>query len=341
MLPFVLEHGVALTGEVRDPGVYPVVSGTRISSLISAANGLARDTVGVRGEILRVVGSGDAQTRQRHPHAIDLADRNAAQIPVEPADVIRFSARFNDRERGPVRLSGEVVHPGIYTVRKGESLSQLVRRAGGLTDQAYPYGSIFTRERVRLVEEQALRRVAREINSALTVAAARKDVEMTELAALSRLTEQLRSAEAIGRVVIEADPTVLQVRPELDTVLESGDRLFVPKRPNYVTVSGNVLNPSSLQFNSRRTVTDYIGLVGGFQTAADESRVFVVFPNGEAKSAGVSAWNLEGIKVAPGSTIVVPRDVAPFDLLEFAKDVAPILSSLAVTAASLAILANN
>ena len=223
-----------------------------------------------------------------------------------------------------VTLAGEFARPGAYTVRKGERLSELIQRAGGLTAIAFPYGAVFTRERVKRAEEATLRRAASEVDAAM---AALKAPE-TRMAAFARMSARLRATEPVGRVVVEADPTLLRVRPELDTVLEPGDRLFVPRRPNYVTVVGGVHNPSAVRFQSGLTAADYVRRTGGFQATADDSRVFVVLPNGEAHQVGASLWNYQPLHVPPGSTIIVPDDPASASSDPILRSLAPIRSLL-------------
>ncbi len=126
-----------------------------------------------------------------------------------------------------------------------------------------------------------------------------------------------------------------------DTVLEPGDRLFIPKLPNYVTISGDVLNPGSVQFTPGKRISDYINRLGGFQASADDGRTFIVLPNGEARRQVSSIWNIEPIEVTPGSTIVVPPDPSPFDLLDFARGITPVLSNLAVTAAAISVIGRD
>jgi protein involved in polysaccharide export with SLBB domain len=123
--------------------------------------------------------------------------------------------------------------------------------------------------------------------------------------------------------------------------MEPGDTVFIPKRPFYVAVSGEVLNPTSLQFKSGATPQDYIDEAGGFTQSAEDDRVFVVLPNGQAQPAKNSFWNFSKVEVPPGSTIVVPKDLTPFDLTTFLKDSTQILSQLAISAASLAVLHDN
>ena len=333
LLPAALSHAVALVGEVRRPGAYPVAGQTTLGEMISITDGTTADADPDSVELSRSARGSGQVALKRAVHSLEDGD-----VEVQAKDVIRVNARFTDREFGPVVLSGEFARPGVYTVRRGERLSEVISRAGGLTRQAYPYGSIFTRERVKRAEALALRRAAREVSAALAVLASKSNVKPEQVATLTQLAERIDGAETFGRVVIEADPMVLQVRPEVDTVMEGGDRLFIPKRPNFITVAGDVLNPSSIQFQSGATVEDYIRRAGGLQLAADDDRIFVVLPNGEARATDASFWNHDAVQIAPGSTIVVPRDPKPFDFIELIKDIAPVLSNLAVTAASFAVI---
>lgn len=341
LLPFALEHVAAVNGEVRVPGAYPIIADTPLSHLVAVAGGITIDADLTSLEVSRYSPDplkGEAVTSRK---LLDLSDQNMERIRLGPGDVVRFNQVFSDRDTGPVFVSGEIARPGFYQIRRGERLSEIITRAGGLTAQAYPFGAVFTRERVRKAQQVGFRRAARELNTALALAAARRDIDPGGLLALFQLTSELSEAEAVGRVVIEADPTVLQVRPELDTVLEPRDRLVVPKRPNSVLVIGDVLSPGALQFVAGTKVDDYIRQAGGFQRSADEDRIFVVFPNGSAQPVSVSVWNYSPIQVPPGSTIVVPKDPAPLDLFQLTREFAQIVSQLAITAASLAVISDN
>jgi polysaccharide biosynthesis/export protein len=200
---------------------------------------------------------------------------------------------------------------------------------------------VFTRDRVRRAQQVGFQRAARELNSALAVAAVRQRVDVSSVLALQQVGRQLESVEALGRVVIEADPTALQVRPEFDVVLEPGDRIYMPKRPNFVTIIGDVLNPGALQFVPGTSAEKYIRQAGGFQASADEDRVFVVYPNGVAEPIGVNPWNFSPVQIPPGSTIVVPKDPAPLDIFTLVREGSSIVSQLAVTAASLAVISRD
>jgi polysaccharide biosynthesis/export protein len=335
LLPFVLEHSVAVNGEVRKPGAYPVLPGTPVSSLLAVVGGMTLDADTTRVEISRF-GNGQVQRQN-----FDFTKSKMHEVSVNPGDVARFNPLFKARDTGPVLLSGEFVRPGLYDIRRGERLSELITRAGGITSQAYPYGSVFTRERVRVAEKAGFQRAARELKSAAMYSAGKAGANTTALLALQNLTDEIANTESVGRVVIEADPTVLQVRPELDTVLEPGDRIFMPKRPNSVLVIGDILNPGALQFISGTKVDEYVQQAGGLQISADEDRMFLVYPNGVAQPVSVSVWNYNPVQVPPGSTVVVPKDPVPINIFEFTKDMTALLSQMAITAASLAVIGSN
>ena len=339
--PFLLEHVVAVDGEVRAPGAYPVLDATPLSSVVAVAGGLTRDADLRNLELTRFAADAGAGATPSVRKVINVVEQGFENVSINAGDVIRFNRIFTDRDAGPVLLSGEFVRPGLFDIRRGERLSEVIARAGGLTAQAFPYGAVFTRERVKKAQQAGFQRALRELTSAATFAAAKKGVDPAAVIALQQITRDLNSAEAVGRVVIEADPTVLQVRPEFDTVLEPGDKLFMPKRPNSVLVIGDVLNPGALQFVSGQRADEYIRQAGDFQQSADQDRVFVVFPNGVAQPVSISVWNYNPAQVPPGSTIVAPKNPAPLDIFTFAKDIGSLVSQLAITAASLAVISGN
>ena len=121
------------------------------------------------------------------------------------------------------------------------------------------------------------------------------------MALARQLAAQLRGAEPLGRVVVEADPAVLRGRPELDPLLEPDDRILIPKRPLTVAVSGEVLHPTAAQFVSGKTAEDYLGEAGGTTRDADTGRSFLVLPDGRARPLALSSWNHRVDAIPPGS----------------------------------------
>jgi protein involved in polysaccharide export with SLBB domain len=158
-----------------------------------------------------------------------------------------------------------------------------------------------------------------------------KKPDQTQIQASENLITQLKHAKAVGRITVEANPILLNETPELDILLESGDKIFIPKRPLTVRVAGEVLSPASLQFRQGKDPIDYIREAGGTTYYADKGRAFVIYPNGSAQPLKVSSWNHSTSLIPPGSTIIVPRDPKPFDFLESAERVSQILANLAIS----------
>lgn len=343
LLPFVLDHAVTVQGEVQVPGVYPLVPMASLASLVAEVGGLSRDADTADIEITHF-----ADERQQavgaaaHRH-VDGRRTPLQQATVSPGDNVRFNPIFSGRDVGPVAIRGEVKRPGFYNIYRGELLSALIERAGGLTEEAYPLGTVFTRqslkEQERRTNELAAARFQGALGTATLSATNAADARGNSmLSSLQILVDGIREAPVVGRLAVEADPTVLQVRPDVDTVLEAGDDVFVPKRPNTISVMGEVLNPGSIAFNVADDPSVYITKAGGFTQSADDSRVFVVLPNGQARPAKVSSWNLNSTPIPPGSIIVVPRDATPFNAWGFTKDLFSVASNAAISAASLAVI---
>jgi protein involved in polysaccharide export with SLBB domain len=346
-----LETAVLLTGEVRRPGIYPLAAEATLADLLAVAGG-PTDTADLRNvELTRVVRIEGASAAPVERFLLDIESRNFAAVRVAPRDAVRFARVFIDRDTGPVRLAGEFVRPGVYDIRRGERLSDLIQRAGGLTREAYPFGAVFTRESVRVRQQEGFERAARELETSLLQVAAgravsapagRPSVDLGDAIRAGReLAASLREARAAGRMVVEANPAVLAARPELDLLLEPGDLLVVPKRPNDVSVVGAVLNPGALQFRSGQRAGDYVRAAGGAQRFADTSRAFVVLPNGQTQPAGLSSWNFSPEPIPPGSMVVVPQDPSPFETWGFIRDLTQLLSQISISAAALAVIARE
>jgi len=340
LLPLAIEYSVAALGAVREPGLYPIAEDTTLRDLVAASGGLTLSADPSRVEIssFRTSPTTVGSNTRRY---VDLTRTSLAQVGVESGSAVRFGAQQARMETGTVLLSGEFKFPGVYTINKGETLLSVIERAGGLTDQAYPFGAVFTRVRVKQEQEESFRRTARELNNALALAVLKDNVSGEGLEAATALVGNLASAEAAGRVVVEADPTVLRANPERDIALEGGDSVFMPRRPNFVLTAGDLLNPGALQFTPGKEVEDYLAEAGGFQETADDGRVFVVLPNGVAKPITFSLWTAPDVDIPPGSTIVVPKDVDPLETLNIVREFTSVLSNLAVSAASIAVISDN
>jgi protein involved in polysaccharide export with SLBB domain len=336
------DHLVWVLETVRDPGTYIAAEGTTLADMIQTAGGLLRqaDLTAVEVTSTEI----DPQTGTSRTARSNYRGQSGdfQRVSLQPLDVIRLRSVFTDRENGQVSVSGQVKYPGAFNITRGERLSSLLERAGGLTDQAYPYGAVFTRERAAVAEREGNIRQARSIDAQLSTLATSPqaaNANVDTLTFLTTLGQQVRNEPVLGRITMTADLAVLRSRPELDIVLEPGDTLYIPVRPATVTVTGEVLNSGSFQFENGLQLTDYLSRAGGITQSADRRRTFIILPDGTAQPVQSGWFSYSNVSlIPPGSTIVVPRDLSPFDLGLFLRDATQITSQLAVTAASVAVV---
>ena len=339
LLPVLIENAIAVGGSIRRPGAYPIAGRVNARTLAAAAEGLLVGSSGLTLDIASASGGGVSQQRI----AVDGGGAVLDTTFVAAGDDVRFNAEQPQYEPGGVLLTGEFARPGLYSIRKGETLSQLIARAGGLSPLAYPYGTVFTRRSVKELQQEGLRRTGRELTNSLLAVSARKDTKGDSLVAAQALIGQLSSVESPGRVVVEADPRALALRPDLDTTLESGDAIYVPKRPNFVLALGDVSNPGALQFIPGKSAKAYIAGTGGVLSSADDGRIFVVLPDGTSQPLKGSRWSRGSSAglIPPGSTIIVPKNIDPLFGLDVARDIATIFSSVLTSLATIGILATR
>ena len=231
-----------------------------------------------------------------------------------------------------LELSGEFVHPGIYSVSPEETLRSVAARAGGLTERAYLYGSTYTRKSTRALEQQQFNEYADRLehqiqrNSLALVnesggsgqqsgSAAGQQVETIDRALIARI-RQLRST---GRIVLKMNPgsTGLDALPDMR--IEDGDQLQVPFAPETIQVVGAVFNPHAFLYGNRARVDEYLHLAGGPSREADRRHMFVLRADGSVvgRDMGKSLFeaDLSKLRLYPGDAIVVPeKDVRPSGL---------------------------
>lgn len=333
---FLREQTITLRGAVRTEGFYPIAKHTPLNVLLATAGGTTRQSNLQNIEITTSSPDNAATYRTTlniDPHHAEYVA--PSEVTLSPGDAVRVNQNQKTIKNNVVLIIGEVKHPGEYDLLPGDNVSSLLERAGGLTDHAYPMGSIFSRESARKTEELRYRNTARDLEQRLASAieSNKKDQpNETQIEMVRELSEELSTIQAVGRITVEVDPDILEIKPELDMLLENGDKIYIPKRPLTVRVAGEVFSPAALQFRSDKDPRDYINEAGGFTKAADKNRAFVLYPNGSAQPLKVNAWNHTPIMIPPGSTIVIPLDPKPFNFLHSAKEIGQIIGNLAVTA---------
>ncbi len=334
---------VSVVGDVHDPGSYLAVDGTSLGAMLQASGGLQlqADLSWVEVTSTEI----DASSGTSHTVRNAYKGRSGADFDVvalHPLDTVRVRQVFADRESGTVTIVGQVKYPGSFDILRNERLSSLINRAGGLTDEAYPYGAVFTRISSQQAEAEGNYREAIELQSGALIAATTPNVNPGILTYLQSLQNTLLHQPALGRISVESDPTILSVKPQLDTLLQPGDFIYVPKRPSTVAVSGEVLNPGSFQYRAGMSLNNYLDLAGGVSKTSDTDSTFIIMPDGSARPASSDFFDFFGSDpIPPGSTIVVPPDPAPFNTMVFLTNLSQIVSQVAISAASLAVISSH
>lgn len=343
LVNFAGDYLMWVEGDVHDPGVYLAEGGTSLAEILNAAGGLQlqADLSAITVTTSQIdSATGASHTLRNTYRGNGMTD--FAKVALRPLDTVIVRQVFSDRENGTVTVVGAVRYPGTFDILRDERLSSLLGRAGGLTDEAFPLGTVFTRISAQQSEAQGNYREAIELQSGALAAATTPNVNPAILTYLQSLEQQLLHQPALGRITVTADPTILAVKPELDTLLQPGDFVYIPKRPSTVSVSGEVLNPGSFQYRPGMSLDDYVELAGGYSKVAEDDETFVILPDGSARTPSSGVLSFFGTDpIPPGSTIVVPPNPAPFNTIVFLTQISQIFGQLAIAGASLAAISHN
>ncbi|EJE8558203.1 OtnA protein [Vibrio vulnificus] len=310
-------------GEVKYPGRYPITPRMTISTLIEAAGGLTYNAFTINAELARTVINSKDERASIDVERIDLRQAiqgsSADDAIIVGRDRLNILGKPNVKLQSTVTLQGEVRFPGTYTVRQGETLGELLERAGGLTEFAHPQGAIFTREALRLQEQKLLNQYAADMRAETAKKTFRADSNMGSVISdpdkTLKFVEEASRSKALGRMVVQLN-RILKDERSADFMLEDGDFLFIPTFRNTVSIMGEVQVPITYLLDNKLDVDDYLNKAGGAKKQADEDRIFVVRADGSVYKPTSGYWfgnSHEELKA--GDTIVVPIDTDYRDAL--------------------------
>ena len=331
-----LTQVVTISGDARYPGEYPLTKGMTVQKLIAAAGGLAEEAYTQSIEINRIDLSNPNLASSRSL-VVNLA-ASGGDVSLRPYDDVLVRSIPEYREKNSISLKGEVVFPGKYVFARGETLAQVIERAGGFTDYADVNAAFFSREALREAEAKNLVRLKEKMQEELAVGqldSVAEGMDTSALALQRDALKQLDGAEAIGRLVIPLQAII--DRRENDIILASGDELIIPQFRQEVMVIGEVQRPTSHMFRSDRRLNDYLEMSGGFKRAADKRAVYLVKSSGEVivPRSGLFKFNSKSRQIEPGDTIVVPVDPdGSVKVIPLMAEVSRILYELALGAAA-------
>jgi polysaccharide export outer membrane protein len=344
----------ALTGNVKTPAIFEMKGQSSLADLISWAGGV--DSAADQKQI--IVEKTVNNTYQTIAELIadkPTIDARLAAIPVLPTDVIRVFAPGAvpvqaQLQNEYVRVSGEVKQSGVFKIRKGETLRDLMARLGGTTEEGYVYATQLKRESVRHSQQSKLDEIADRFERDLESSAGSRiagttdkdaiSIQAAELERQRRVAQKLRAVKAEGRIVLELEDGNAQVKNLPDVALQDGDSIFVPRKPGTVEVLGSVFQQNSFIYKARRNVKDYVLLAGGETATADGSEMYIIRADGTAKSARGTGWfsGFGGTVVNPGDTIVVPETIERSSWRQSLKEWTAIFYQFGLGAAGLKVL---
>ena len=343
---------VTIKGEVARPGKFPLTSNMHVQDLVNTAGGLKRSADAQTADLTRYAQGNDPSV-STETSVVSLKEAlnggADANLQLRNGDVltIRQSPGWNDIG-ATVSVRGEVEHPGSYGIQPGEKLSSVLERAGGFTGQAFPYGALLTRRDVREVEMKSqvelVERLKAEQSSLRTLPEndeEQKNAKLTAIAQTETTLTQLQSTPPLGRVVIHINPDSKSWQgTPADVSMRDGDSLVIPKKAEYVLISGQVYNPTAVGYRPGHSARWYLSQAGGITPIADKKAVFVVRADGSViasknNSGGLFSGDPLGATLRPGDSIVVPERAPKIGNRNWQNTLqtAQLLSSIAVAVA--------
>ncbi len=329
---------VYVAGEVNHPGVYPLVENASVSRLLEAAGGAKDSAYLKRAEVTRFEFNKDTAETDYLSVALNEVLTGEMDVPLQGRDRLNVLSIPEWQNTYEVTLRGEVRFPGTYAIKRGETLTQLIERAGGFTDHAFIEGAIFTREELRKQEQERKKILAqelqREVAGNMLTGTGDTRVSYNEV---RTLLADLLSVEPVGRLIMDL-PKLLAGNGGSNVQLKDGDTLHVPSRKDSVSIMGEVQMATSYRFDPELTVNEYIERSGGTKEKADEDRIYIVKANGAIERyEGGSSWFSfsNNSQLGPGDTIIVPMDTTYMENLELWSKVTGIIYNSAVALAAI------
>lgn len=339
---------VSIFGEVLRPGEYPLSEKMTAAELLRMSGGFKRDAYQQAADLTSysVIDGDHVDLEHREiPIGRALAGEADTDVLLKPGDVltIRQIGGWNDIG-GAISVSGEVMHPGRYGIQRGEHLSSILKRAGGFSTEAYPYAAILDRAQVREAAAKSREDMVTQIqaqnlsggpgstgsssSSSSRTSAASQERERQQLLA------KLKQLQPSGRLLIHVSSQIEKwAGTQADVEVRPGDTLYIPKRPTFVMVAGQVYNPIAITFSTGKHAGWYLKQAGGPTTLANKKEVFVVRANGTVVGRGSGEWwsgSVLSTTLQAGDTIFVPEKGAGASIFKNLSQSISLLSGAAV-----------
>ena len=340
---------VSIRGEVLRPGQYPMPQGLTVSGLVRMAGGFRRSAYRQEADLSSYEIQNGQTVLVKH-RVIDIAKAldgdKSADVALQPGDVVGIRQLTGWQDIGAsVTFDGELKFPGTYGIEEGERLSSVLKRAGGFRSDAYPEGAVVERVAVRQMEETARQEMIRRIESSVPTVSPGLSTPQDQQNLLQTMQQQqqqvlasLRNHPSRGRLVIKISADISKwENTSADIVMRAGDRLSIPKPPDFVLVSGQVYNATGITFRPGKEAGWYLRQAGGVTRNGDKKNIFIVRADGSVvggRRGSVFDGGILSIRMRPGDSIVVPEKViGGSQVWRNLIGTAQIMSSVALTSA--------
>jgi protein involved in polysaccharide export with SLBB domain len=338
---------VSIFGEVLRPGEYPLSEKMTAADLLRMSGGFKRSAFQQAADLTSysVIDGDHVDLEHRDiPIGRALAGEADTDVLLKPGDVltIRQIGGWNDIG-GAISVSGEVMHPGRYGIQRGEHLSSILKRVGGFSPEAYPYAAILDRAQVRQAAAKSREDMVTQIqaqNVASTTGSSSSSASSSRTSAIAlererqQLLAKLKQIQPNGRMLIHVSSQIEKwENTQADVEVRPGDTLYIPKRPNFVMVAGQVYNPIAITFSTGKHANWYLRQAGGPTKLASKKEIFVVRANGTVVGRGSGEWwsgSVLSTVLQAGDTIFVPEKGAGAGILKNVSQSISLLSGAAV-----------
>ena len=323
---------VDINGSVRFPGKYPLAVNAKVKELLIAAGGLQEGAYTLAAELTRQnIDDKKGVTIEHVQLSLDRVMQNdtSSNLMLQSRDILTVRTLPDWQETRWVTLKGEVKFPGTYSIQRGETIKDVIARAGGYTDDAALRAAVFLRESVKQKEQQELAKLSDELRREIAAKALTKDTPTVGYADAQLMLNELENVKVVGRLVIDLNALNLGVE-EANLDLEDKDVLYVPAQKQIVSVMGQVQHPSSHRYKAGTTFKQYLAMSGGTRKRADEDRTYILKADGSVVMPTSSIWFTSTTPLEPGDTVIVPLDTEYKDSLTLWTQVTSIIYNTAV-----------
>jgi polysaccharide export outer membrane protein len=313
----------SISGAVKSPGDYPLSRDDTVATLIAAGGGL-QDRVYLDSAELRRLYLGQSNEMLSRYLDLDLTTElmSSSGTVLQSRDHLYVRALPDWNPTNAVTVGGEVRFPGVYRIRKNETMTDVIERAGGLTASAFYEGAVFTRESVAEQEGLRSKEFAESIIRDFASSQLTKEDNTIGIDEVKAIADILEKFEGAGRLLVDVG-AAMSGDSLANITLEDGDALTIPPRVSTVTVVGEIRRPGTHSFQADLDLEDYLGLSAGLTARADDKELYVVRADGSVLRP-TKSWRLfagGNTSLNPGDTIVVPIDGGYTDNLTLWREI--------------------